>query len=182
MNNWKRIILMAIGIMLFGVSFAGCTGGGDNSQDAAATPEPTEEPIVDVMVGPTLEAEYAADFDVSNVFSDDMVVQRGEHLRIWGTAPESENGKKVSGSFKGMFAEAIWPGNHCTLVMLSRPHVHCLSAYIVLFYQIFIKKCSVFCQSHHRIFSLGYFFVSDARVIVFHYINCAALDKAKLAH
>ncbi len=121
MNNWKRIILMAIGIMLFGVSFAGCTSGtGDNTPDATDEPEPTAEPIVDVMVGPTLEAEYAADFDVSNVFSDDMVVQRGEHLRIWGTAPESENGKKVSGSFKGMFAEALIENGEWTITFGAR--------------------------------------------------------------
>ena len=63
--------------------------------------------IVDVMIGETLDAEPAADFTVSKVFSDYMVVQRGEHIRVWGFAPESENGKKVSGEFKGMFAEAI---------------------------------------------------------------------------
>ncbi|MBQ8407471.1 MAG: hypothetical protein IJY39_01260 [Clostridia bacterium] len=71
--------------------------------------ETEEETIVitDVMIGETLEAEYAADFTVSRVFANDMVVQRGEHIRVWGFAPASENGKKVSGEFKGMFAEAI---------------------------------------------------------------------------
>ena len=63
--------------------------------------------ITDVMIGETLEAEYAADFTVARVFSNDMVVQRREHIRVWGFAPESENGKKVSGEFKGMFAEAL---------------------------------------------------------------------------
>lgn len=69
----------------------------------------TEETVVitDVMIGETIEAEYASDFSVSRVFSDDMVVQRNEHIRVWGFAPESENGKKVSGEFKGMFAEAL---------------------------------------------------------------------------
>ena len=52
-------------------------------------------------------AEYAADFSVSRVFADDMVVQRNEHIRVWGFAPESENGKKVSGEFKGLFAESL---------------------------------------------------------------------------
>lgn len=70
-------------------------------------PEETTEPVTDVIIGETLDAEYAADFSVSNVFSNDMVVQRNEHIRVWGTAPESENGKKISGEFKGMFAEAI---------------------------------------------------------------------------
>jgi sialate O-acetylesterase len=54
-----------------------------------------------------LSAEYAADFSVSRVFADDMVVQRNEHIRVWGFAPESENGKKVSGEFKGLFAESL---------------------------------------------------------------------------
>ena len=69
----------------------------------------TEETVVitDVMIGETIEAEYASDFSVSRVFSNDMVVQRNEHIRVWGFAPESENGKKVSGEFKGMFAESL---------------------------------------------------------------------------
>ena len=54
-----------------------------------------------------LSAEYAADFSVSRVFADDMVVQRTEHIRVWGFAPESENGKKVSAEFKGLYAEAV---------------------------------------------------------------------------
>ncbi len=71
------------------------------------TTEETTALITDVMIGETIEAEPAADFSVSRVFSNDMVVQRGEHIRVWGFAPESENGKKVSGEFKGMFAEAL---------------------------------------------------------------------------
>ncbi len=75
--------------------------------EAPTEPEETEPPIVDVMIGETLDAPYAADFRVSNVFASDMVVQRNEHIRVWGWADPSENGKKVSGEFKGMFAEAI---------------------------------------------------------------------------
>lgn len=76
------------------------------TEKATETEEETEV-ITDVMIGATIEAEYASNFSVSRVFSNDMVVQRGEHIRVWGFAPESENGKKVSGEFKGMFAEAI---------------------------------------------------------------------------
>lgn len=79
-------------------------------ETASETETETEEEtvlITDVMTGETIEAEYAADFSVSRVFSDNMVVQRNEHIRVWGFAPESENGKKVSGEFKGMFAEAL---------------------------------------------------------------------------
>ena len=71
------------------------------------TEAPTEPPIVDVMIGETLDAPHATQFTVSNVFADDMVVQRNEHIRVWGWADASQNGKKVTGEFKGMFAEAI---------------------------------------------------------------------------
>ena len=90
------------------------TGSSDGETTEKNIGETTEEiteettiEITDVMIGETLEAEYAADFTVAKVFSDDMVVQRNEHIRVWGFAPESENGKKVSGEFKGMFAEAL---------------------------------------------------------------------------
>lgn len=75
--------------------------------EAPTEPEETEPPIVDVMVGETLDAPHATQFTVSNVFANDMVVQRNEHIRVWGWADASQNGKKVTGEFRGMFAEAI---------------------------------------------------------------------------
>ena len=77
------------------------------TEEVTTEPEETEPPIVDVMVGETLDAPHATQFTVSNVFASDMVVQRGEFLRVWGWADASQNGKKVTGEFKGMFAEAI---------------------------------------------------------------------------
>lgn len=88
--------------------------------EAPTEPEETTEPVTDVMIGETLDAEYAADFSVSNVFSNDMVVQRNEHIRVWGTAPESENGKKISGEFKGMFAEALIENGEWVLIFGAR--------------------------------------------------------------
>ena len=52
--------------------------------EAPTEPEETEPPIVDVMVGETLDAPHATQFTVSNVFANDMVVQRNEHIRVWG--------------------------------------------------------------------------------------------------
>ena len=75
--------------------------------EAPTEPAETEPPIVDVPVGDTLDAPHATPFTVSNVFASDMVVQRGEFLRVWGWADAAQNGKKVTGEFKGMFAEAI---------------------------------------------------------------------------
>ena len=85
-----------------------------------AETEAETEAVTDVMIGETLDAPYAASFTVSNVFSDDMVVQRGEHIRVWGFAPASENGKKVSGEFKGMFAEAIIENGEWVLTFGAR--------------------------------------------------------------
>ena len=78
-----------------------------DSETTADGAESDTTPIVDVPVGETLNAPHATQFTVSNVFASDMVVQRGEFIRVWGWADASQNGKKVTGEFKGMFAEAI---------------------------------------------------------------------------
>ncbi len=52
-------------------------------------------------------SDYATDFSVSRAFSDNMVVQRNEKIRIWGWADEAENGKKVAASFKGISSETV---------------------------------------------------------------------------
>ena len=91
----------------------GDNGSGDENQSvttAATTEEITTEEVTtepDIMIDVTLNAPYASDFTVSKVFSDDMVVQRGERIRVWGWADASQNGKKVSATFMGMFSEAI---------------------------------------------------------------------------
>ena len=41
-----------------------------------------------------------ADFSVSRVFSDNMVLQRGELIRVWGFADAKENGKEFKVIFK----------------------------------------------------------------------------------
>lgn len=128
--TFRTLLLLLCGVMLLGA--VACNGGTANTETSAdqettqpdqetstgdqptsegdETEEPTEEVTTeepDVMIGETLDAAYAADFSVSKVFTSDMVVQRGEKLRVWGWAPESENGKKLSGSFMGMFAETL---------------------------------------------------------------------------
>jgi sialate O-acetylesterase len=81
---------------------------------AADTPESTEpeetDPESETVFVPVTEypdAEPAAAFTVSNVFSDHMVLQREEYIRVWGWAPESENGKKVCGDFADQRSEAL---------------------------------------------------------------------------
>ena len=46
----------------------------------------------------TVNAEYCGDFRVANVFSDGMVLQRNEYVRVWGFADEAENGRKITAS------------------------------------------------------------------------------------
>ena len=54
------------------------------------------------------------DFQVSRVFSDDMVLQRGEYIRIWGFADPADDGKKIYGLFKEIQAEAtVTKGQWC---------------------------------------------------------------------
>ena len=82
----------------------------ETTEPETTEPETTEEEtteIVDVPVGEVLDAPHATQFTVSTVFASDMVVQRGEFIRVWGWADADQNGKKVTGEFKGMFAEAI---------------------------------------------------------------------------
>lgn len=128
----RTLVLLLCGIML--MSVVACDNGKqdttteapstDPTQETPETDQPTTEDITtdevtteepDVMIGETLDAAYAADFTVSKVFTSDMVVQRGEKLRVWGWAPESENGKKISGEFMGMFAEALIENGEWTL-------------------------------------------------------------------
>ena len=91
-----------------------------STEESNSESEGENEMITDVMIGETLEAEYADSFTVARIFSDHMVLQRGEHIRVWGFAPESENGKKVSGSFKGMFAEALIENGEWCITFTAR--------------------------------------------------------------
>ena len=109
-NRWMIMLLSCI--MAF--SFAAC-----KPAEPAATADPGTDPVVptetpteapteapETGIDEPLDLPYAADFTVSKAFSKNMVLQRGEHIRVWGWADESENGKKVSGEFLGMFTEA----------------------------------------------------------------------------
>ena len=56
------------------------------------------------------------DFRISGVFSDNMVIQRGEPLRVWGFAEGSCEGMKLRGEFKGCEAETAVNDGRWTLV------------------------------------------------------------------
>lgn len=80
----------------------------------------TEEtfPETNLILGE--DVEYASDFTVSNVFDSDMVIQRNEFVRVWGWAPESENGKKVSATFMGYQADALIENGEWEIVFYQR--------------------------------------------------------------
>lgn len=48
----------------------------------------------------------AEEFTVANYFSDDMIVPKDKEIVVWGTAPESQNGKIVAAEFKGLKGSA----------------------------------------------------------------------------
>lgn len=49
----------------------------------------------------------AENFTISRIFSDNMVIQRDDYIRIWGWAPKSEEGKVISASFMGLNGNTI---------------------------------------------------------------------------
>ncbi len=124
-----RVLTLVISFAML-LSFAACQSGEEETQSKGESKQETEskietESVLDVPVETSSETEpeteteeqtslilgddvaSAADFTVSGVFGDNMVLQRGEYIRVWGWANESENGKKVSASFLGYRADAL---------------------------------------------------------------------------
>ena len=118
----KKIIALLLAVMMTAALLAACNvpQEPDVVPSPTAEPEPTADPFVDVMRDDPIDAPYAAKFTVSKVFSNNMVVQRGEFIRVWGWADESENGKKVSGEFLGMFTEALVENGEWVLTFKAR--------------------------------------------------------------
>ncbi len=82
--------------------------------------ETTEEIITEPEVTEDLEAmnaEPAASFTVSHAFSDDMVIQRDEYIRIWGWADDSENGKRVEAEFGGLHGADVIEDGHWLITL-----------------------------------------------------------------
>ncbi|MBO4326972.1 MAG: hypothetical protein J5950_06850 [Clostridia bacterium] len=109
----RRVLMVLLALALTAGLVSCKTGGNEpgtptDQNTAVPTEVPTEAPTEapETGIDEPLDLPYAADFTVSKAFSKNMVVQRGEHIRVWGWADESENGKKVSGEFLGMFTEA----------------------------------------------------------------------------
>ena len=121
MKKHTRALLLIIAlIMAVCSSCAGTSQNGQSGDDPAkATEEPDEwkdytiwtsgreagEAFTDTTKVPEQYepvAGTAQEFTVANYFNNDMVVPRDRKIVIWGTAPESENGKVVAAEFKGL--------------------------------------------------------------------------------
>ncbi len=87
MSKAKLLYILSSALML--TSLASCGRGGSAGKQSVTT------------------AQYADAFTVSNVFSSDMIVQRGENIRVWGWSDESQNGRRISGEFMGMTADTV---------------------------------------------------------------------------
>ena len=66
---------------------------------------------------PGEEIEYAKEFTVSRAIGKDMVIQRNEPVRIWGWAPESEEGKYVAAEFSGLSGKAKVENGEWTITL-----------------------------------------------------------------
>ncbi len=105
--------LRAIALLLALVTSVGCLAAcndstPDNTETDSATETEVESPTeTETQPDPLLDVPAATQFTVSNVFSDNMVVQRNEHVRVWGWADDSQNGKRVSGTFLNTTAHTV---------------------------------------------------------------------------
>ncbi|MBO4326081.1 MAG: hypothetical protein J5950_02275 [Clostridia bacterium] len=131
MKKTRRAAMLILTLALVTVIAAGCAGkpqtdpGTQTNAPDGQTENPTEEPVVDVLAGYTIWSsgreqgtaaaetskqveEYEAvaptaeEFSVAYYFGNNMIVPRDRKIVIWGTAPESQNGKIVAAEFKGL--------------------------------------------------------------------------------
>ncbi|MBR3416079.1 MAG: hypothetical protein IKH09_05230, partial [Clostridia bacterium] len=55
----------------------------------------------------TLMEGTAEEFSLPTFFTNDMIVPRDRRINIWGTAPESQNGKVVAAEFRGLKGSGV---------------------------------------------------------------------------
>ena len=111
-KKWSRALAAALSILLAAATLSACSLGRGWRNG--------KWEVKDMKNGEVPDAEFCEDFKVSNVFSDNMVLQRNEHVRVWGFADESQNGKKVCGEFKGVTAEALVEDGEWVLTFKQR--------------------------------------------------------------
>ncbi len=104
MKMFKRMLLIALASVL-AVAAAGCGGtknDGPKTWKSGRTAKNLAEEQSKKIESYTLQEGTAEEFTVANYFTDNMIVPRDRRIEIWGTAPESQNGKIVAAEFKGL--------------------------------------------------------------------------------
>ncbi len=121
--KYAKRITAAIAAIIIALA-AGCTGGetgpaGGKTGDADSkytlwksgrkAPSPVSETSKTVDSYEPAEGT-ANEFTVARYYGDNMIVPRDRKIVIWGTAPESENGKTVAAEFKGLKGSGVIEG------------------------------------------------------------------------
>lgn len=117
----KRIAVLALALVMC-VAFAACGGNSGNKSDPDATPTATPVPTPVPSLEPQAEINDPGDpitYHVSNIFSDNMVVQRGQYVTVWGWADQTSG--YIYGEFMGekRYAEI---GSDGYFKLLFSPH------------------------------------------------------------
>ncbi len=114
-----RVSVFVLVLVMLAACIGGCSGGNKtdnngsngNGADQSAQPTPEPAPLYITRTAPEIEKAEAVEptaekFKVSNAFSNNMVLQRDDYIRIWGTAEEDQNGKTVCAEFMGLKGSA----------------------------------------------------------------------------
>ncbi len=121
-----KIYKKLISFLLIACMLLTCTTACDNSGNKEEKDMTTENfvktfakrtpPVIEKAAEVTPTAE---DFTVSNVFSNNMVLQRDEYIRIWGTADAEQKGKTICAEFMGLKGSAEIDENGDWLITLD---------------------------------------------------------------
>ncbi|MFR1518398.1 MAG: sialate O-acetylesterase [Clostridia bacterium] len=106
MKFFKKFPAVLLAAAIFVSVLPGCTGGSKNphkKEDFITNYAKRTAPAIEKSeeVAPTAEK-----FTVSRVFSNNMVLQRDEYIRIWGWA-KNQDGKTVCAEFMGLKGSAV---------------------------------------------------------------------------
>ena len=106
MKFLRRFPVFLLLLAMIASVFFGCTADSEdlhNKEDLTVNYAKRTAPVIEKAeeVSPTAEK-----FTVSRVFSDDMVLQRDEYIRIWGWAKE-QDGQTICAEFMGLKGSAV---------------------------------------------------------------------------
>lgn len=107
----SRITALILVFVMIAATLIGCTTGGTQNNTPSSpevTPEP--RPLYIGRTAPVIEkaeevTPTAQDFTVSRAFSNNMVLQRDDYIRIWGTSKDAD-GAIVCAEFMGLKGSA----------------------------------------------------------------------------